>query len=216
MFYVGQGASQQQREAKEFPPLLFSVQAVDIQAPNATTPIRSAETSINAQQRRTTPPSGSMHIESLLPSKPPIDRLGDFDGASGAMGMTPPPLHPSQLSFGATDPSNLNSISNDCWVTVYGFQEPDLQAVFDLLSAHGTILSWGTFGQSHTNFFHVQFENPQQAQRTLQLNGAELPGNDRIIIGVKSLSVRHRQMLDDFAQRKAPSGFSVRYTNRSQ
>lgn len=85
---------------------------------------------------------------------------------------------------------------DDVWVTVFGFAQQDVSLVLKEFHRCGDIISWGTFGELHANFIHVQYQNKYGAQRALLRNGQQLTAS--LIIGVKPLDPRHRQRVAQF------------------
>lgn len=79
-------------------------------------------------------------------------------------------------------------------MTVYGFSAQDTPLILAEFYKCGEIVNWGTFGQPHANFLHVQYQSKYGAQRALLRNGEQLSGS--LIVGVKPLDARHRQAVE--------------------
>lgn len=86
----------------------------------------------------------------------------------------------------------------DTWVTVYGFGRPNQRAVLAEFQKCGEICEWGTLGASDdANFMHIQYVNKYAAARALSRNGVEIAPN--LIVGVKTIDPRHRQLAEAHA-----------------
>eukprot|EP00879_Flechtneria_rotunda_P033816 GHRR01037619.1.p1 GENE.GHRR01037619.1~~GHRR01037619.1.p1 ORF type:complete len:162 (+),score=53.74 GHRR01037619.1:55-486(+) len=87
------------------------------------------------------------------------------------------------------------SQAQDTWVTVFGFGPDDLPLVLREMQRCGDVVQWGTFGESaNSNFMHIQYQTKYAAQRALLRNGEQL--SSTLIIGIKQLEPRHRQLVE--------------------
>ncbi|GBF96127.1 hypothetical protein Rsub_08875 [Raphidocelis subcapitata] len=190
----------------EFPPLLFTLPselpAADYRTPNKATPLSGlarGESSLSQHTRRSLTPPGSVHTESTPPRPPPILRLQDSltaeaDGLGAsppeaAAAAAPPPAAPRLL------PVDSPHALDDTWVTVYGFPPEELASVLREFQACGDVLQWGSFGAgAGANFVHIQYQTRYGAQRAMLRGGEQLSAT--LIVGVKPLDPRHRQLVE--------------------
>lgn len=102
-------------------------------------------------------------------------------------------------------PVESPAVQEDTWVTVYGFPGEELAAVLREFQRCGDILQWGTFGAgAGANFVHIQFQTRYGAQRALLKGGEQLSAT--LIVGVKPLDPRHRQLVDNAGGGPAGAG----------
>eukprot|EP00878_Enallax_costatus_P009155 GHUV01009570.1.p1 GENE.GHUV01009570.1~~GHUV01009570.1.p1 ORF type:complete len:244 (+),score=58.93 GHUV01009570.1:223-954(+) len=199
-----------------FPPLLFTTPAE--QPPIDATP-KNLSSSISTARRSMTPP-GSVHTDTTPPRPPPIMRLQDtlMADADAPSASTPPGPTGAAGLLSATAqqqpsssmmPLESTSQSGDTWVTVFGFGPDDLPLVLREFQRCGDILQWGTFGASaNSNFIHLQFQTKYAAQRALGKSGEQL--SSTLIIGVKPLEPRHRQLVETYSSSSSSPGPRIR------
>eukprot|EP00877_Chromochloris_zofingiensis_P003266 jgi/Chrzof1/12940/Cz07g13080.t1 len=98
---------------------------------------------------------------------------------------------------------------DDLWVTVFGFSPQDLPTVLREFQRCGDILQWGTFGASpQSNYMHIQYQTKYGAQRALLKNGEQLTST--LIVGVKPLDAKHRQLVEKYASASDSPGPRIR------
>lgn len=99
--------------------------------------------------------------------------------------------------------------SEDTWVTVFGFGGDDLPLVLREFQRCGDILQWGTFGSStQSNFIHMQYQTKYAAQRALSRSGEQL--SSTLIVGVKQLESRHKQLVESYSSSSSSPGPRIR------
>lgn len=81
---------------------------------------------------------------------------------------------PVYINTSSTDPI-------DSWVTVFGFNGAQTQAVLNYFKTLGTVVKT-ELGQR--NWLHIQFDSPWAAQKALLKNGTVLPSAGSCMIGV--------------------------------
>ncbi|GAX74822.1 hypothetical protein CEUSTIGMA_g2269.t1 [Chlamydomonas eustigma] len=197
---------------QEFPPLLFSLTAVDgnaVVTPRTSSRIMHRDDSSMSAQRRSANTPGSVHTETTPPTPPPpVMRLNEdvvmedpSTSKPGTQGMMPPPMQSlsPNIGQGVMDLSYERTFApeyEDVWVTVFGFAPGDTSLILKEFSKCGDILQWGSYGQPNSNFLHLQYQNKYAAQRALLRNGDLLSVS--LIIGVKPPSARHRAAIHEY------------------
>mmetsp|Transcript_32619 Transcript_32619/g.92486 ORF Transcript_32619/g.92486 Transcript_32619/m.92486 type:complete len:270 (-) Transcript_32619:2348-3157(-) len=160
----------------------------------------------SATKRRSLTPSGTTPKDT--PPPPPSDSLFDIRPATDAPQSTALSTHPATSG---TTPSHARGGSGqgiggsylqqhdplelvDTWVTIFGFNQVDLPLVLREFQKCGDVVKFDNFsGGLPVNWIHLQYQTKYGAQRAILKNGEQL--NDSIIIGVKPLDQRRRQVL---------------------
>ena len=147
-----------------------------------------------------------MHVFAALPLQSTDLLVLHADGVDDTPGTNPsPPLFstPTAAAAAAAPATGLMGLepapqAHDSWVTVYGFTPSELPLVLKEFQKCGDILQWGTFGASpQSNFIHIQYQSPYAAQRALLRAGEQLSSS--LIVGVKPLDTRHKQLIEAFS-----------------